>query len=87
MGKGVLLLLQTCIAGILTFSHLTAVGVAKSGAESVKPVLQQLYRTRAAAYQEAVRSFVEVLALFLCMPATTWLTAVTSDMLMKEPRL
>ncbi|CAL8469150.1 g8691 [Coccomyxa elongata] len=35
------------------------VGVAKSGAESVKPVLQQLYRTRAAAYQEAVRSFVQ----------------------------
>ncbi|BDA45108.1 hypothetical protein COCOBI_06-5880 [Coccomyxa sp. Obi] len=35
------------------------VGVARSGAESVKPVLQQLYRTRAAAYQEAVRSFVQ----------------------------
>ncbi len=36
-----------------------AVGVARSGAESVKPILQQLYRTRAAAYQEAVSSFVQ----------------------------
>ncbi|EIE21066.1 hypothetical protein COCSUDRAFT_48258 [Coccomyxa subellipsoidea C-169] len=35
------------------------VGVARSGAESVKPILQQLYRTRAAAYQEAVSSFVQ----------------------------
>ncbi len=59
-----------CLADALTPLHLTAVGVARSGAESVKPVLQQLYRTRAAAYQEAVRSFVQVLLLFLCIPAT-----------------
>ena len=36
-----------------------AVGAAKGGATSVKPILQNLYRTRASAYQQAVRSFVE----------------------------
>ena len=36
-----------------------AVGAAKVGAQSVKPLLQNLYRTRASAYQRAVRSFVE----------------------------
>ncbi len=36
-----------------------AVGAAKGGAQSVKPLLQNLYRTRASAYQRAVRSFVE----------------------------
>ncbi|CAL5229573.1 g12929 [Coccomyxa viridis] len=34
-------------------------GAAKGGAQSVKPLLQNLYRTRASAYQRAVRSFVE----------------------------
>ncbi|KAK9908489.1 hypothetical protein WJX75_008593 [Coccomyxa subellipsoidea] len=34
-------------------------GVARSGAANLKPMLQQLYRTRAAAYQEAVSSFVQ----------------------------
>lgn len=72
------------MAGALTSLHMTAVGVARSGAESVKPILQQLYRTRAAAYQEAVRSFVQVPVLFLCMPAC--LILVTSDMLLREPR-
>ena len=38
---------------------LLAVGAAKGGAQSVKPLLQKLYRTRASAYQRAVRSFVE----------------------------
>ena len=36
-----------------------AVGAAKGGADSVRPLLQDLYRTRASAYQQAVRSFVE----------------------------
>ena len=36
-----------------------AVGVAKGGTDGVKPLLQDLYRTRASAYQQAVRSFVE----------------------------
>ena len=36
-----------------------AVGAAKGGATRVKPILQNLYRTRASAYQQAVRSFVE----------------------------
>ena len=36
-----------------------AVGAAKGGATRVKPILQDLYRTRASAYQQAVRSFVE----------------------------
>ncbi len=36
-----------------------AVGAAKGGATSVKPILQNLYRTRASAYQQAVRSFVD----------------------------
>ena len=36
-----------------------AVGAAKGGAQSAKPLLQNLYRTRASAYQQAVRSFVE----------------------------
>ena len=36
-----------------------AVGAARGGAQSMKPLLQNLYRTRASAYQRAVRSFVE----------------------------
>ncbi len=40
-------------------SYLFAVGAAKGGAQSMKPLLQNLYRTRASAYQRAVRSFVE----------------------------
>ena len=36
-----------------------AVGAAKGGADSMRPLLQDLYRSRASAYQQAVRSFVE----------------------------
>lgn len=38
---------------------MSAAAVARSGAESAKPALQELYRTRAAAYQEAVQAFVQ----------------------------
>ena len=49
---------QPAVLG-LRLSVMLAVGAAKGGADSVRPLLQDLYRTRASAYQQAVRSFVE----------------------------
>ena len=37
----------------------TTAGLARSGAQGAKPLLQELYRTRASAYTGAVRQFVE----------------------------
>ncbi len=36
-----------------------AAGIARAGAGSAQPLLQHLYRTRAAAYRDAIREFVE----------------------------
>ena len=51
--------LHVCKLALSSLCAACAAGIARAGAGSAQPLLQHLYRTRAAAYRDAIREFVE----------------------------